>query len=265
MTHVSDTAFDASRAQDFANRVLRALNDGGALPDGVGRPPHRAVRRDEPACRRRPPTRSPPRPGSTSATCASGSARWSPAGVVEYDAGDRAGTRLPAEHAAIADPRGRRRQHGGVCAVHRPSGRRRRRHRRMLQARRRRAVRQVPALPRGDGRGQRAVRPVVARVAHPAARARPDRAARTGHPRARRRVRSRPHPAPAGDALSQRAGSSAWISPRRRSRTHASAGSRPRQHRVPRSRPERLRSNGGARGVRLHHDVRRHPRSGASR
>ena len=28
MTHVSDRAFDASRAQDFSSRVLRALNDG---------------------------------------------------------------------------------------------------------------------------------------------------------------------------------------------------------------------------------------------
>ena len=43
-------------------------------------------------------------------------------------------------------------------------------------------LREVPAVPRGHGGGQRTIRAVIARVTHPSARAGIDGAARTGHP-----------------------------------------------------------------------------------
>ena len=61
----------------------------------------------------------------------------------------------------------------------RPLGRRGR-HRRVLPEGRRRPLRALRALPRGDGRGERADRPLGAVLAHPAARPRHGRAARGG-------------------------------------------------------------------------------------
>ena len=147
--HPTEPAFDRDKAQQFADRMVGALNQSARRADDVDRPPHRPVRRHGAPPTGSPAPRSPRPPGSTSATCASGSARWSTGGRRRVRRGDRT-YRLPPEHAACADPGGRSRQP--------------RRHRRstspcwasvedeivdVLPQRRRRAVR---ALPRASTR-----------------------------------------------------------------------------------------------------------------
>ena len=138
------------------------------------------------------------------------------AGVVEVDP---AGTRftLPAEHAAFLT-RAAAADNIAVFAQYIAAARRRGgRDRRVLPEGRRRALRTLPSLPCRHGGGQRAVRALVARIAHPAARARVDRPARHGDPRARCRLRQRPDHEPAGRTRTRTAGSSAWIFRRKRS------------------------------------------------
>ena len=101
---------------------------------------------------------------------------------------------------------------------------RRGRHRRVLRERRRRAVRALRALPRGDGRGERADGPLGAVLAHPSARPRDGRAPRGRRVAARPRLRARPGASAARRALP---GERSWATTcrRRRSRT------RPRRRR----------------------------------
>ena len=83
-------------------------------------------------------------------------------------------TALPAEHAALLTRAARAEQPGRQRAVDAACWARSRTRSSTLRARRRRALRGLPALPRGDGRGERPDRGGGARRAHPAARARPD-------------------------------------------------------------------------------------------
>ena len=71
---MAQTGYDAERAEAFAGRMLDMLNGAALMVMLVRRPPDRAVRRagelDAATS-----DSSPTRPGSTSATSASGSAR----------------------------------------------------------------------------------------------------------------------------------------------------------------------------------------------
>ena len=233
MTQAAQSQLETTQVQPFAERLLSALNDGAlclmvsighrtALFDAMGGHACRDARRD---CRRR--------PGLNERYVREWLGAMVTAGVVDVD--PASATLSPAAGArGVPDARGRGRQHGGVRAVHRrcsagveddivecfKQGRRR-------------AVREVPALPRGHGRRQRPVGAVLARVAHPSAGAGAARAARKRDPRARRRVRPRPHHESARRAVPEqpvRRHGSVRRGDRQRARPRRSEG--PRERRV---------------------------------
>ena len=194
---------DARRgATPSRERLLGILNGGAlALMISIG---HRTGLFDVMAAlaARDAAKRSPTRRASRSATCASGSARWSTGGVVEYE--PRGRTLPPAARARrAAHARRAPEQPGRHGAVgRRCSASVEDEVLQLLRARRRRALRGLPALPRGDGRGERPDRRGGALRDDPAARAGPASsrlAAR--HRRARRRLRQRAGAEPAGAAL----------------------------------------------------------------
>ena len=125
---------------------------------------------------------------------------------------------------------------------------------------------QVSALPRGDGRGQRPVGAVVARVAHPAAGAglaeRLDAGIRVLDVGCGRgRIAARGSRSSIRTADSSGMDLSAEAIALRASRRRREG---PAQRRVRRRRSERLRRDGRAEALRLRHDLRRRARSGAA-
>ena len=128
--------------------------------------------------------------------------------VVEYDRGDRDAT---AARRARGGAHARRAPHNlAATAQWVPVlGVGRGRRGRVLRAAAAACRTRVPALPRGDGRGERPDGRGGAASAHPAARAGPAGAARGGHRRARRRLRPRPGARADGAPPSRRAASPA--------------------------------------------------------
>ena len=97
----------------------------------------------------------------------------------------------PAGARGVPDARGHAEQSGRDDAVRRRPRRGRGSHRRMLPRGRRRPLLRVRALPRDDGRRERADGRRRSDRLDPAARARPLRSPRSGHRRARRGLRQR--------------------------------------------------------------------------
>ena len=126
----------------------------------------------------------------------------------------------PARRArCVADAGGLARQPRGRGAVDHEPLERRGRHRRVLPLGRRRAVRALPALPRGDGGGERADGALGALLAHPPARPRNDGAARGGRLAPRSRLWPRPGARCCSPSASRRARSADTTCRRTRSRT----------------------------------------------
>ena len=119
---MTTTELDPGKVEEFAGRMVGLMNDVDAGPDDERRPSHRAVRHAGDAAAVDQRARSPRRPGSTSATCASGSTRMTVGRIVDYD--PSAGTyALPPEHAASLTRAAGPGQHGQHGAVHRADGR----------------------------------------------------------------------------------------------------------------------------------------------
>ena len=182
--------FDPVKAEAFAGRLLGAEQRRPVL-DGLDGPPHGSVRRDEHVAA-----------GHLGRDRGSGRAQRALRPRVARGDGHGRGRRrrsddaalfAAAEHAAFLT-RGGRRQHGGVRAVQSRSWAVSRTTSSSASKGGGVPYAEVPALPRGDGRGQRPVGAVIARVAHPAARAGSDGSARERHPRARRGMRPGPDP-----------------------------------------------------------------------
>ena len=187
---MASTTYDARRAEAFAGRMLDMLNGGAlAVMISVG---HRtglfdaladARRRDEPGARR----------GRRARRALRARVARRDDDRPDRRARSRDGALLAARRArGVAHARGVARQPRRRRAVDPDALDGRGRHRRVLPHGRRRAVRAVRALPRGDGGGERADRPLGALLAHPSARPRHDRAARGGRVAPRPRLRARP-------------------------------------------------------------------------
>ena len=264
VTHTTPEPMQIS-SEAFAEKLLGMLNGAAlALMISIG---HRTGLFD--AMAGLPPvdvaSRSPAAPGSTSATCASGSARWSPAASSSTTPATR---HLPPAAGArgVPDPRGRARTTSpSPCSGSRCWARSRTT---SSSASATAAACRTAAYPRfHEVMAEESAQTVVAALleSHPAARARPARAAAGGHRRARRRLRPRPRAQPAWPRASPTAGSPATTSPTRRSPRHARRPSGRGLTNAPLRGRRTWRELGRARRVRPDHRLRRHPRPGPAR